>query len=191
MTQCKDCRFYKMTNDGPYCHRKPRPVPVSPITSKDCFEAPEPPAADPVQTKVVEAPQEKPKRRGGRPNMHPNYVDVSGVTMKWCRMCKEYRPIGEFYAKSGTPDGHAYECKKCRVEHQRKKREENRNGKPERRRTKSVPLPPDMVIVNNLTEQPPVIGDFVFRVPMSLFAGKVEVVFRPENEFMNVEIRRK
>lgn len=191
MTQCKDCRFYKMTNDGPYCHRKPRPVPVSPITSKDCFEAPEPPAADPVQTKVVEAPQEKPKRRGGRPNMHPNYVDVSGVTMKWCRMCKEYRPIGEFYAKSGTPDGHAYECKKCRVEHQRKKREENRNGKPARRRTKSVPLPPDMVIVNNLTEQPPVIGDFVFRVPMSLFAGKVEVVFRPENEFMNVEIRRK
>lgn len=190
MTQCKDCRFYKMTNDGPYCHRKPRPVPVSPITSKDCFEAPEPPAADPVQTKAVEAPQEKPKRRGGRPNMHPNYVE-GGVTMKWCRMCKEYRPIGEFYAKSGTPDGHAYECKSCRTALQRKKREENRNGKPARRRTKSVPLPPDMVIVNNLTEQPPVIGDFVFRVPMSLFAGKVEVVFRPENEFMNVEIRRK
>ncbi|MBR4817626.1 MAG: hypothetical protein IKZ72_03180 [Bacteroidales bacterium] len=193
MNQCKDCRFYKMTYDGPYCHKNPRPVPVSPISSKDCFEEPVPvqgPAA-PVNTSGESQAVQKPKRKGGRPRSHQNYVDGNGVTMKWCRMCQQYKPLDEFYHKSGTPDGHAYECKKCRTEHQRKKREENRNGKPARRRTKSIPLPPDMVIVNNLTEQPPVIGDFVFRVPMSLFAGKVEVVFRPENEFMNVEIRRK
>ena len=193
MNQCKDCRFYKMTHDGPYCHRNPRAVPVSPLNSKDCFEEPVPvqePAA-PVNTSGESRAVQKPKRKGGRPRSHQNYVDGNGVTMKWCRMCQQYKPLDEFYHKSGTPDGHAYECKKCRTEHQRKKREENRNGKPARRRTKSVQLPPDMVIVNNLTEQPPVIGDFVFRVPMSLFAGKVEVVFRPENEFMNVEIRRK
>ena len=191
MSQCKDCRFYKMTYDGPYCHKNPRPVPVSPINSKDCFEEPVPveePAA--INDTPSVANEAKPKRKGGRIREHQNYVDENGVTMKWCRMCKQYKPIDEFYKKSGTPDGHAYECRPCRTAHQRKKREENRKNKPVRRRTKSVQLPPDVVIVNNLTEQP-VIGDFVFRVPMSLFAGKVEVVFRPENEFMNVEIRRK
>ena len=196
MNQCKDCRFYKMTYDGPYCHKNPRPVPVSPINSKDCFEEPAPTAEElgkSVAKEIVKQVSdniEKPKRKGGRVREHQNYVDENGVTMKWCRMCKQYKPIDEFYRKSGTPDGHAYECRPCRTAHQRKKREENRKGKPVRRRTKSVQLPPDVVIVNNLTEQP-VIGDFVFRVPMSLFAGKVEVVFRPDNEFMNVEIRRK
>jgi len=192
MNQCKDCRFYKMTYDGPYCHKNPRPVPVSPITTKDCFEEP-----SPVQepTVIKDSPsvanEAKPKRRVGRPRAHQNYVGENGVTMKWCRMCQQYKPLDEFYMKSGTPDGHAYECKSCRTAHQRKKREENRKGKPVRRRMRSVELPGDVEIVNNLTEQPPVIGDFVFRVPMSLFAGKVEVVFRPDNEFMNVEIRRK
>ena len=196
MNQCKDCRFYKMTYDGPYCHKNPRPVPVSPINSKDCFEEPAPTAEElgkSVAKEIVKQVSdniEKPKRKGGRVREHQNYVDENGVTMKWCRMCKQYKPIDEFYKKSGTPDGHAYECRPCRTAHQRKKREENRKNQPVRRRTKSVQLPPDVVIVNNLTEQP-VIGDFVFRVPMSLFAGKVEVVFRPENEFMNVEIRRK
>lgn len=192
MTQCKDCRFYKMTNDGPYCHRKPRPVPVSPITSKDCFEAPEPTAADPVQTKAVEAPQEKPKRRGGRPNMHPNYVDVSGVTMKWCRMCKEYRPIGEFYAKSGTPDGHAYECKKCRVEHQRKKRLESRKERPAK-----VEAP----VVNDLNEREdqPVLGwvshdkktiDTYLKVPVVNVSREIDVRvnFKPGDKYVTIVI---
>lgn len=203
MSQCKDCRFYKMTYDGPYCHKNPRPMPVSPINSKICFEEPVPEQEQATTAealgksvakeivKQVSGNIEKPKRRGGRPRAHQNYVDENGVTMKWCRMCQQYKPLDEFYMKSGTPDGHAYECKSCRTEHQRKKREEKRKGKPARRRMQSVELPGDVEIVNNLTEQPPVIGDFVFRVPMSLFAGKVEVVFRPDIDFMNVEIRRK
>lgn len=192
MSQCKDCRFYKMTYDGPYCHKNPRPVPVSPINSKDCFEEPVPiqePAA--INETPSVANEAKPKRKGGRIREHQNYVDENGVTMKWCRMCKQYKPIDEFYKKSGTPDGHAYECKSCRTAHQRKKREENRKNQPEkvvRKRTEKKP------------EEKPVLGwiskdrkvtDTYVKVPVMNRSGEVETIvkYRPGDEYVTIIIR--
>ena len=192
MSQCKDCRFYKMTYDGPYCHKNPRPVPVSPINSKDCFEEPVPiqePAA--INETPSVANEAKPKRKGGRIREHQNYVDENGVTMKWCRMCKQYKPIDEFYKKSGTPDGHAYECRPCRTAHQRKKREENRKNQPEkvvRKRTEKKP------------EEKPVLGwiskdrkvtDTYVKVPVMNRSGEVETIvkYRPGDEYVTIIIR--
>ena len=197
MSQCKDCRFYKMTYDGPYCHKNPRPMPVSPINSKDCFEEPAPTAEDlgkSVAKEIVKQVSdniEKPKRRGGRPRAHQNYVDENGVTMKWCRMCQQYKPLDEFYRKSGTPDGHAYECKSCRTDHQRKKREEKRQNQPEkvvRKRTEKKP------------EEKPVLGwiskdrkvtDTYVKVPVMNRSGEVETIvkYRPGDEYVTIIIR--
>ena len=199
MSQCKDCRFYKMTYDGPYCHKNPRPVPVSPINSKDCFEEPAPTAEElgkSVAKEIVKQVSdniEKPKRRGGRPRAHQNYVDENGVTMKWCRMCQQYKPLDEFYRKSGTPDGHAYECKSCRTAHQRKKREEKRVNTQASKRTRQR-LEKSLEPLKEAIKKPSQINRYVdvtFRIPMSIFVGNVEVVFQPDNEFMNVAIRRK
>ena len=192
MSQCKDCRFYKMTYDGPYCHKNPRPVPVSPINSKGCFEEPVPiqePAA--INETPSVANEAKPKRKGGRIREHQNYVDENGVTMKWCRMCQQYKPLDEFYHKSGTPDGHAYECKSCRTAHQRKKREENRKNQPEkvvRKRTEKKP------------EEKPVLGwiskdrkvtDTYVKVPVMNRSGEVETIvkYRPGDEYVTIIIR--
>ena len=194
MSQCKDCRFYKMTYDGPYCHKNPRPVPVSPINSKDCFEEPVPvqePAA--INDTPSVANEAKPKRKGGRIREHQNYVDENGVTMKWCRMCKQYKPIDEFYKKSGTPDGHAYECRPCRTAHQRKKREEKRVNTQASKRTRQR-LEKSLEPLKEAIRKPSQINRYVevkFMIPMSIFVGNVEVVFQPDNEFMNVAIRRK
>jgi len=194
MSQCKDCRFYKMTYDGPYCHKNPRPVPVSPINSKDCFEEPVPvqePAA--INDTPSVANEAKPKRKGGRIREHQNYVDENGVTMKWCRMCKQYKPIDEFYKKSGTPDGHAYECRPCRTAHQRKKREEKRVNTQASKRTRQR-LEKSLEPLKEAIKKPSQINRYVevtFMIPMSIFVGNVEVVFQPDNEFMNVAIRRK
>ena len=181
-----------MTYDGPYCHKNPRPVPVSPINSKDCFEEPVPiqePAA--INETPSVANEAKPKRKGGRIREHQNYVDENGVTMTWCRMCKQYKPIDEFYKKSGTPDGHAYECKSCRTAHQRKKREENRKNQPEkvvRKRTEKKP------------EEKPVLGwiskdrkvtDTYVKVPVMNRSGDVETIvkYRPGDEYVTIIIR--
>ena len=39
--------------------------------------------------------------------------EVTGVTMKYCRACKQYKPILAFYPKCDTADGFACECKEC------------------------------------------------------------------------------
>ena len=200
MNQCKDCRFYKMTYDGPYCNKNPRPVPVSPINSKDCFEEPAPTAEELGKSVVKEIVKqisdniEKPKRKGGRIREHQNYVDENGVTMKWCRMCKQYKPIDEFYKKSGTPDGHAYECKTCRTAHQRKKREEKRVNTRASKRTRQrleKSLEPLKDAITRPSELDRYVENVLFQIPMDLFSGKVEIVFKPGNDSVNVEIRRK
>ena len=195
MNQCKDCRFYKMTYDGPYCHKNPRPVPVSPISSKDCFEEPVPvqePAA-PVNTSGESQAVQKPKRKGGRPRSHQNYVDGNGVTMKWCRMCQQYKPLDEFYHKSGTPDGHAYECRACRTEHQRKKREEKRQNAQASKRVRQSLEKKLAPLANAIKKRSPLdqyVENVLFKIPMDLFSGKVEISFRPGKDSVDVEIRR-
>ena len=195
MSQCKDCRFYKMTYDGPYCHKNPRPVPVSPINSKDCFEEPVPiqePAA--INETPSVANEAKPKRKGGRIREHQNYVDENGVTMKWCRMCKQYKPIDEFYKKSGTPDGHAYECRPCRTAHQRKKREEKRQNAQASKRVRQSLEKKLAPLANAIKKRSPLdqyVENVLFKIPMDLFSGKVEISFRPGNDSVDVEIRRR
>ena len=113
--------------------------------------------------------------------------------MKWCRMCKQYKPIDEFYKKSGTPDGHAYECRPCRTAHQRKKREEKRVNTQASKRTRQR-LEKSLEPLKEAIRKPSQINRYVevkFMIPMSIFVGNVEVVFQPDNEFMNVAIRRK
>ena len=192
MSQCKDCRFYKMTYDGPYCHKNPRPVPVSPINSKDCFEEPVPvqePAA--INDTPSVANEAKPKRKGGRIREHQNYVDENGVTMKWCRMCKQYKPLDEFYHKSGTPDGHAYECKSCRTAHQRKKREENRKNQPEKVVRKRPEKKPEEKPVLGWISKDRKVTDTYVKVPVMNRSGEVETIvkYRPGDEYVTIIIR--
>jgi hypothetical protein len=59
---------------------------------------------------------------------HPAYVDeATGVTMRWCGHCKQYKPESEFYSDRSNKSGFATSCKACGVikekERRRKKRE--------------------------------------------------------------------
>lgn len=199
---CKDCKFYKVNRvDGPYCTKGAKHRPVSPLLSNDCFE--EPSGDDDVQAilasvpdMAVEAPVEKPKRRGGRPKSHPNYVDENGVTMKWCRVCQQYKPIDEFGKKSSAADGHTYECKKCKVDHQRKKRDEKRQSRPAPEPKKKQPE----VIIERKEKKDPVLGwvsrddnvtDTYVKVPVinPSCCVNVSVAYNPGDRFVTVIIR--
>lgn len=133
MSYCKECRHYvEHRVDGPTC-MKGRPRPVSPIAKYDCFEE-RPGAGDAeVQSILASVPDNTVKkearpagRRAGRKKEHENYVDENGVLMKWCRMCRQFKPASEFYKKAGTPDGYAYDCKKCRTQVQKNYRDRKR-----------------------------------------------------------------
>lgn len=50
----------------------------------------------------------------GRRPKHPSYVDeATGVTMKWCNCCQQFKPITDFHKHKTNKDGHATECKAC------------------------------------------------------------------------------
>lgn len=62
----------------------------------------------------------------GRRPKHPSYVDENtGETMKWCRLCQQFKPITDFHLNKTSKDGHSSECKTCHnartVEDQRKR----------------------------------------------------------------------
>ena len=66
------------------------------------------------------APEYTPEQMGigkGRRADHPTYIDKdTGVTMKWCKGCKQYKPIDEFHHNKANKDGHEFDCKACQVE---------------------------------------------------------------------------
>jgi hypothetical protein len=104
---CRQC--HSEMNKG---HRKRQPV-----------EHNEPPK---------KAPELTPEQMGigkGRRADHPTYVDKdTGVTMKWCRACKQYKPIDEFHRNKANKDGHEFDCKVCHnarvtAQHARKRAE--------------------------------------------------------------------
>lgn len=149
MGYCKDCKHYlNHRTEGPTC-TKGRACPTSPIAEKKCFE--ERPADGDAEVPDILAtiPEAAPLHEGdrvtlpdgtirmvagkvsvrpgrGRKKEHENYVGEDGVLMKWCRSCQQYKAASEFYKKSGTPDGYAYECKQCRTEHQKDYRDRKR-----------------------------------------------------------------
>ena len=63
------------------------------------------------------APEYTPEQMGigkGRRADHPTYIDKdTGVTMKWCKGCKQYKPIDEFHHNKANKDGHEFDCKVC------------------------------------------------------------------------------
>ena len=63
------------------------------------------------------APEYTPEQLGigkGRRADHPTYIDKdTGVTMKWCKGCKQYKPIDEFHHNKANKDGHEFDCKAC------------------------------------------------------------------------------
>ena len=104
---CRECQS-KM-NTG---HRKRRPF--------EHNEAPE------------KAPELTPEQMGigkGRRADHPTYIDKdTGITMKWCKGCKQYKPIDEFHHNKANKDGHEFDCKVCHnarvsAQHARKRAE--------------------------------------------------------------------
>ena len=80
------------------------------------------------------APELTPEQMGigkGRRADHPTYIDKdTGVTMKWCRGCKQYKPIDEFHHNKANKDGHEFDCKACHnarvAEGHRKRRAEKK-----------------------------------------------------------------
>lgn len=63
------------------------------------------------------APELTPEQMGigkGRRSTHPTYIDKdTGITMKWCKTCKQYKPIDEFHHNKANKDGHEFDCKVC------------------------------------------------------------------------------
>lgn len=54
------------------------------------------------------------ERRRGRRKANENRVDPeTGATLKYCRVCGEYKPIDEFPANRTHKDGHGSECRVC------------------------------------------------------------------------------
>ena len=81
------------------------------------------------------APELTPEQMGigkGRRADHPTYIDKdTGVTMKWCKGCKQYKPIDEFHHNKANKDGHEFDCKAChnaRVAAQHRKRAEQKKA---------------------------------------------------------------
>lgn len=52
-------------------------------------------------------------------NTHMNMIQT-----KTCRECQETKPIGEFYKRTSSPDGHRNECKECRKKYNTRLEEE-------------------------------------------------------------------
>ena len=78
------------------------------------------------------APELTPEQMGigkGRRADHPTYIDKdTGITMKWCKGCKQYKPIDEFHHNKANKDGHEFDCKVCHnarvsAQHARKRAE--------------------------------------------------------------------
>ena len=50
----------------------------------------------------------------GRRATNPTYIDKdTGLTMKWCKCCGQYKPIDEFHHNKANKDGHEFDCKAC------------------------------------------------------------------------------
>lgn len=50
----------------------------------------------------------------GRRATNPTYIDKdTGLTMKWCKCCGQYKPIDEFHHNKANKDGHEFDCKVC------------------------------------------------------------------------------
>lgn len=83
------------------------------------------------------APELTPEQMGigkGRRATHPTYIDKdTGITMKWCKVCNQYKPIDEFHRNKANKDGHEFDCKVCHnarvTEGHRRKRAEKKAQK--------------------------------------------------------------
>lgn len=47
---------------------------------------------------------------------------------KRCHVCKQTKPISQFYSDKCSPDGHVYQCTDCRKEYRNKTKERTRNN---------------------------------------------------------------
>lgn len=66
------------------------------------------------QETKADDPEDKHYLPFGRRPAHPSYVDeATGETMKWCRLCQQFKPIADFHLNKTSKDGHASECKVC------------------------------------------------------------------------------
>ena len=63
------------------------------------------------------APELTPEQMGigkGRRAINPTYIDKdTGLTMKYCRHCGQYKPIDDFHHNKANKDGHEFDCKAC------------------------------------------------------------------------------
>ena len=104
------------------------------------------------------APELTPEQMGigkGRRSTHPTYIDKdTGITMKWCKGCKQYKPIDEFHHNKANKDGHEFDCKAChnaRVSAQHARRRAEKKAEKEKEKL-NVVLKVETPIVNDLAE---------------------------------------
>ena len=104
------------------------------------------------------APELTPEQMGigkGRRSTHPTYIDKdTGITMKWCKTCKQYKPIDEFHHNKANKDGHEFDCKVChnaRVSAQHARRRAEKKAEKEKEKL-NVVLKVETPIVNDLAE---------------------------------------
>ena len=95
----------------------------------------------------------------GRRATNPTYIDKdTGLTMKWCKCCGQYKPIDEFHHNKANKDGHEFDCKVChnaRVSAQHRKKAEQKKAEKEALLKKAVAEMPsessEVEIINDLT----------------------------------------
>ena len=107
------------------------------------------------------APELTPEQMGigkGRRSTHPTYIDKdTGITMKWCKGCKQYKPIDEFHHNKANKDGHEFDCKAChnaRVSAQHARRRAEKKAEKEALLKQAIAEMPsessELEVVNNL-----------------------------------------
>ena len=113
MNICGHCTHYANVGGlhGIVCLKTGKPAGY--LQTKPCFEAKNTTHKTMTQEDNTKQAETCTSRRG-RKKEHPNYVDPeSGLTMKWCNSCHQWKPIEEFHANRTHSDGHSVDCKVC------------------------------------------------------------------------------
>lgn len=114
MNICGHCAHYANVGGlhGIICMKTGKPAGY--LQTKTCFEAKNTKTHETMTQENNTKQEETCTSRRGRQKEHPNYVDKeTGLTMKWCTGCHQYKPIDEFHANSTHLDGHSFDCKEC------------------------------------------------------------------------------
>ena len=142
---CSTCADYR--SDGRsdiYCNETGAPVGF--LWVRPCWKEKKSTQHNDMEEKQEQTGAPVSRRMGRRPKF-PNRVDPeTGVVLKHCGICGEYKPIDEFPSNRAHKDGHGSECRICHnkatLEAGRRRREKEREARAAAAAEDFAPVPP-------------------------------------------------